>query len=155
MSLNGVESQRDEKVEELLKRVLERLERIESRLNQLEEIVSKPQQPGSDSLAARTLALALKLVKAGGAAVDLAWAASRLAKLQPLLLKAGDEISRAILEIIALKGPMNITALTGEVRKYRGTASRRIVASRVKQMSRSGLLKVVEKGREKVVDLPE
>ncbi|MCS7104746.1 MAG: hypothetical protein NZ954_04195 [Thermofilaceae archaeon] len=139
----------------LLEEVIERLKRIERRLQILEENLANDNLDRENNLlAAQTLALALKLVKAGGIAVDLTWTATRLAKLQPLLSRQRDELSRSILEVVALKGPINISALTDQLRRYRGSASRRIVASRVKKMVEEGLLSIKEKGREKVVDLP-
>lgn len=137
--------------EELLKEVVEKLKAIERRLEKLEERLSKTE--GGDE-AARILALALKLVRTGGLAADLTWLAARLAKVQPLIAAARDELSRSILEVVALKGPLNISALTEELRRYRGKASRRIVAERVARMAEEGLLSVAVRGREKVVDLP-
>jgi len=49
---------------------------------------------------------------------------------------------------------MNISALTLELRRYRGRASRRIVSAKVKKMAERGLVKLVVRGREKVIDLP-
>ena len=137
----------------MLREVLARLESIERRLEKLESYLGQHSAAGGDE-AARVLALALKLVKSGSAAVDLAWLAARLTKVQPAIAAARDELSKSILEVVALRGPLNITELTGELRKYRGKASRRIVAERVDRMAREGLLSVTVKGREKVVDLP-
>jgi len=146
-------SRRGRSAEELLKEVVSRLENIERRLEKLESYLTQHPAGGGDE-AARALALALKLLKSGSAAVDLAWLATRLVKVQPLLAAARDELSRSILEVVALKGPLNISELTRELRKYRGRASRRIVAERVSKMAREGMLSVTAKGREKVVDLP-
>jgi len=139
--------------ERALREVIARLESIEKRLEKLESYLAQHSAAGGDE-AARALALALKLVKGGGVAVDLAWLATRLTKVQPVIAAARDELSKSILEVVALKGPLNITELTRELRKYRGKASRRIVAERVDKMAREGLLSVTVKGREKVVDLP-
>jgi len=139
--------------EGVLREVIARLESIEKRLERLESYLAQHSAGGGDE-AARVLALALKLVKGGSVAVDLAWLATRLAKAQPLIAAARDELSKSILEVVALKGPLNITELTSELRKYRGKASRRIVAERVSKMAGEGLLSVTARGREKVVDLP-
>jgi hypothetical protein len=136
-----------------LREVIARLESIERRLEKLESYLAQHSAGGGDE-AARALALALKLVKGGSAAVDLAWLAARLTRVQPAIAVTRDELSKSILEVVALKGPLNISELTQELRKYRGKASRRIVAERVNKMAREGMLSVTAKGREKVVDLP-
>lgn len=134
-----------------LAEVLRRLEAIEERLARLEALLSGLPSEGE---AARALALALRLLRAGSAAVDVAWLASRLARVQRLSASVHDELSRSILEVVALKGPLNLSSLTAELRRYRGRASRRIVAERVERLASEGLLSVAVKGREKVVDLP-
>ena len=54
-----------------------------------------------------------------------------------------DEVSRIILNALALKGPMNISALTREVATERGTASRVTVRKRVLDLLAEG---AIEKG---------
>lgn len=54
-----------------------------------------------------------------------------------------DEVSRIILNALALKGPMNISQLTREVTRERGSASRVTVRKRVHSLLSEG---VVEKG---------
>ena len=54
-----------------------------------------------------------------------------------------DEVSRIILNALALKGPMNISQLTREVTRERGSASRVTVRKRVSSLLSEG---VVEKG---------
>ena len=124
------------------------IEKLAARIERLEEMVRE------ERIAAEALAVALKLLRMGGAAVDLAETARRLARAQRLASRVGDEISRSILEVLAIKGPLNITALTAELRRYRGRASKRVVSARVKRLAEEGLVKVKVKGREKVVDLP-
>jgi hypothetical protein len=54
-----------------------------------------------------------------------------------------DEVSRIILNALALKGPMNISALTREVATERGSASRVTVRKRVTDLLDEG---AIEKG---------
>ena len=54
-----------------------------------------------------------------------------------------DEVSRIILNALALKGPMNISQLTREVARERGSASRVTVRKRVHSLLSEG---VIEKG---------
>ena len=55
-----------------------------------------------------------------------------------------DDISRIILNSLAIKGPMNISSLTREVASARGKASRVTVRKKVTQLLEEG---VVEKGQ--------
>lgn len=151
MNFSGTTDERD-----ALKRLEDQLKRIEDRLSELERALLSGDQKSvpSDALAAEALAIALRLLKLSGSTVDLAGAARRLANAHLLASKVRDDISRAIIEVVAQKGPINLSALTAELKKYRGRASRRIVAAKVDKLSEEGLLKVEKKGREKVVDLP-
>jgi hypothetical protein len=54
-----------------------------------------------------------------------------------------DEVSRVILNTLALKGPMNVSQLTREVARERGSASRVTVRKRVQSLLDEG---VIEKG---------
>jgi len=54
-----------------------------------------------------------------------------------------DEVSRIMLNALALKGPMNISALAREVADERGSASRVTIRKRVKELLDEG---VIEKG---------
>ena len=54
-----------------------------------------------------------------------------------------DEISRIILNSLALRGPMNISQMTREVERERGTASRVTVRKRVQDLLEEG---AIEKG---------
>lgn len=54
-----------------------------------------------------------------------------------------DEVSRIILNSLALKGPMNISQMTREVERERGTASRVTVRKRVQDLLEEG---AIEKG---------
>ena len=54
-----------------------------------------------------------------------------------------DEVSRIILNSLALKGPLNISQMTREVERERGTASRVTVRKRVQDLLEEG---AIEKG---------
>jgi len=51
-----------------------------------------------------------------------------------------DEVSRTILNALALKGPMNISQMTREVEQERGSASRVTVRKRVRSLMEEGVL---------------
>ncbi|RLE67217.1 MAG: hypothetical protein DRJ47_00760 [Thermoprotei archaeon] len=135
----SLEDARD--LKKILNEILRRLEALEAKLAERDALNE-----------ARTISLIATLIKLGAATVDLSEAAKRLVKADRMIASYGlDGISRAILEILAVKGPMNISQLTGEIRRYRGKASRRIVAEKVKKLEARGLVEVCREGRGKVV----
>ena len=55
-----------------------------------------------------------------------------------------DEISRIILNVLAIRGPQNISSLTREVRRERGTGSRVTVRKKLLELVTEGLVEKAE-----------
>ncbi len=123
-----------------LKALNEKLERMIRRLDYLEAILTESRQypeiaqlMGDLKVGAALYGEPLKLIQ-------------RLLGVRRYLERtpeSRDEVSRIILNALALKGPMNISQMTREVERERGSASRVTVRKRVRSMMKEGTL---EKG---------
>jgi len=114
-----------------------KLDQILERLKLLEELIlEKPQFEG--------LSAALRLTRAGiGMYSEPLKIAARLKSAQEYLQRkpiAQDDISRCIIQALAMRGPLNISAITRQVASMRGRASRRIVRERIKKLEDQGVL---------------
>ncbi len=118
-----------------------KLDQILRRLDLLENlIVEKPEYEGFTA--------ALKLTRAGiGMYGEPLKVASRLKKAQTFLEQkqlSQDEIIRCIIQALAVKGPLNISAITRQVIAMRGKASRRIIRERIVKLHDQGVLQKTE-----------
>lgn len=127
-------------VEKDLRELNEKLEQMMRRLDYLEAILTESRQypelaqlMGDLKVGAALYGEPLKLIQ-------------RLLGVRRFLAKSPesrDDVSRIILNALALKGPMNISQLTREAARERGSASRVTVRKRVRSLLDEG---VIEKG---------
>ena len=78
-------------------------------------------------------------------------------KISPSIIfpEVKDPISREIIEILFSYGKLNTSRIAEELRKTRGTASRRIVREKLNKLVEKGIVECEERKNEKVYSISE
>jgi len=124
-----------------LEEIVKKIDSILQRLEMLEKIILEKPEYAEFASSLRLLSFG---VKAYGEPLKLL---SRLRSAERYLRHSRirrDEISRCIIQVLALRGPLNISAITREVRSIRGKASRRIVRAKLQILKDEGIVRLTE-----------
>ncbi len=119
----------------------EKLDRIIKRLDTIETVLANSQQNPE-------LASILADFKGGVSLYSEPLKAIKRLYDARKFMKAGeaekDEVSRLIIQALALRGPLNISQIERELRTARGTASRRIIRARLAKLEAKGVVKLAQ-----------
>ena len=126
---------------------MKKLEELSSKIAKIEEEIKTLKD--SERSLYQSLQIARVVLESYSRIIGFSLSVERLAR------DLEGDIERHIVQILA-RQPMNVSQLTEELRKVRGTASRRIVSEKLKKLEAAGIVERAEgRGRGKVYRLVE
>ena len=134
------------RTEDRVRNLDQKLDQIMNRLDTIEAALAASQQSAELSSVLSDLRTGISLYSEPLKAIKRLYDARRFLKATAV---EKDEISRIIVQSIAMRGELNVSQLEREVRGVRGKASRRIVRERLKKLETDGIVQRVPGPRNK------
>ena len=129
------------KTESQVRDLDEKLDRIIKRLDTIETVLANSQQNPELSSVLADFKGGVSLYSEPLKAIKRLYDARKF-------MQAGeaekDEVSRLIIQSLALRGPLNISQIERELRGARGSASRRIIRTRLAKLESGGVVRLAE-----------
>jgi len=124
----------ESEIEKTLKNLNEKMDRIIARLDYLEQVIARYPDLASLSEVVFWFKTGLKMYD------EPLKVLNRLLSLSRVVEEKMDDVSRAIIQSLALRGSMNISQITREIKAQRGKASRKTVRAKLKALMEKGLV---------------
>jgi DNA-binding transcriptional ArsR family regulator len=124
----------ESEIKKTLKNLNEKMDGIIARLDYLEQVIARYPDLASLSEVVFWFKTGLKMYD------EPLKVLNRLLSLNRVVEEKIDDVSRAIIQSLALKGSMNISQITREVKAQRGKASRKTVRAKLKVLIEKGLV---------------
>src|SRR3989304_7996087 len=128
------------KTEDRVRNLDQKLDQIMNRLDTIEAALAASQQSAELSSVLSDLRTGISLYSEPLKAIKRLYDARRFLKATAV---EKDEISRIIVQSLAMRGELNVSQLEREIRGARGKASRRIVRERLKKLETDGIVQRV------------
>jgi hypothetical protein len=128
-------------LEDELKALNEKLEYVMKRLDYLEELLTQNQEYPELSKVMSSLRMGTSLYSEPLKLIQ------RIVSLQRRIKRtqeSRDEISRIILNVLAIRGPQNVSSLTREVQLERGKGSRVTIRKKLLELVNEGIVEKAE-----------
>jgi DNA-binding transcriptional ArsR family regulator len=124
----------EDEIKKTLKNLNEKMDSIITRLDYLEQVIARYPDLASLSEVVFWFKTGLKMYD------EPLKVLNRLLSLSGMAEEKMDDISRTIMQSLALRGSMNISQIAREVKAQRGKASRKTVRAKLKALMEKGLV---------------